>query len=415
MSTLIKHMINNKRVILWGTGNTAKTFYKKYCDKLLIYACTSNEKKINPIEHLNSLKPYELDPERDFIIICSIYYDEIRFQLMSIGAYEPNINFIHWNIFEKLFNAEISSKQLIIAIGQCEISEMCQTLNMLHHFKEKYVVIYYDEQKVCMHGNKCTLEETKECRNLLGKADYFMKPSVLNPQSIWSFQLLQQYLNKQCKTITVSLFTMDSYWPQDIAKGRSINKYYVAKNNLKLCAFVERDQVIERFVDQGLSTNEIMKLICKDNFFDSDVVKNNHNNCIKRARISDKISDIKMSDFISQSYKIIKLYCDRGHFNENSLKEYVRRILQYFGDHKSEEELINMDISCITQHVNELPIYPSTARILELEFVNKDTVYRECRYDGIRLVTFEEYMEAFITYCQKSRCVLQYSYWLSEK
>ncbi len=411
MNTLIKNVINNKRIVLWGTGNIAKGFYKKYHDKLPVYACTSNDRDIVPIESLNTIKPCEIEPQSDFIIICSVYYDEIRYQLMCMGGYEPNINFIKYDVFEKLYSAEINSKKVLIAVGQCEINEMCQTLNLLHHFKDKYAVFYFDEQRVCAHGNKCSLAETRECRNLLGKADYFIKPSALNPQSMRSFRSLQQYLNKQCQTITISLFTMDSYWPQDIAKERSINKYYVVKNNSKLCAFVERDRIIEKYIDEGYSTKEIMDLICKDDFFDCDVVKNNHSSCIKRARISDKISDIKMADFIAHNYNVMKLYCDRGHFNENLLKEYVKRILQLLDDDVSEKELLSMDVSCITQYVNELPIYPSTAKILELEFVNKDTLYRESRYDGIRLVTFEEYMEAFITYCQKSRSVLNYSYW----
>lgn len=411
MNTSVKNIIKNRRIVLWGTGNTAKEFYTRYHDQIPIYACTSNDKDIVPIESLQVIKPNEIEPRSDFIIICSAYYEEIRYQLMCINGYEPNINLMKYNIFAELYNAEINSKKIIIAVGQCEIGEICQVLNLLHYFQENYAVIFFDEQKVCAHGNKRSLAETKECMNILGQADYFIKPSALNPQSMRSFQLLEQYLNKQCQTITISLFTMDSYWPQDIAKERAINKYYVVKHNSKLCAFVERDQVIEKYVDEGYSTGQIMSLICKDDFFDYHVVKNNHSNCLKRARISDKISDIKIADFIVHNYNVIKLYCDRGHFNENLLKEYVRRILQFLDDNISEKELSSMDISCITKHVNELPIYPSAAKILELEFVNRDTLYRERRYDGIKLVTFEEYMEAFITYCQKSRSVLKYSFW----
>ena len=56
MNTLIKNIMENKRIILWGTGNTAKVFFKKYSDILPIYACTSNEKDIVPIAHLNAIK-----------------------------------------------------------------------------------------------------------------------------------------------------------------------------------------------------------------------------------------------------------------------------------------------------------------------------------------------------------------------
>ena len=81
MNTLIKNVINNKRIVLWGTGNIAKGFYKKYHDKLPVYACTSNDRDIVPIESLNTIKPCEIEPQSDFIIICSVYYDEIRYKL----------------------------------------------------------------------------------------------------------------------------------------------------------------------------------------------------------------------------------------------------------------------------------------------------------------------------------------------
>lgn len=204
---------------------------------------------------------------------------------------------------------------------------------------------------------------------------------------------------------------MDSYWAQDIAKDRSTNKYYVAKDGRKLGAYIERDQVIEEFIDKDYSVNKIMDLICREDFFDYHTVINNHKNCIKRAQIADRVADIKMFDFIAQNFNRIKLYCDRGHFNENLLREYVKRILLFLGERESEKELSEKDISGITQHVNELPIYPSTAKILGLEWVNKSTLYRQCRYDGIKLVTFTEYMESFIQYCQSAKEVLKYSFW----
>ena len=411
MHSFIENIIKNRRIILWGTGNTGKIFWEKFHDKFPIFACTSNEKDITPIKQLNTIKWKEINPDKDFIIICSIYYEERRYQLMCIDGFEPNINFIKYSIFEEIYEAGEKKKRIIVAVGQCEIAEMCRALNMLSCFKRRYAVLYFDEQRVCRHGNKYNLEETKECMRLIKYADYFIKPSALTPKIMENFLFLQKNLGGQCQLITVSLFNMDSYWAQDIAKDRSTNKYYVAKDGRKLGAYIERDQVIEEFIDKDYSVNKIMDLICREDFFDYHTVINNHKNCIKRAQIADRVADIKMFDFIAQNFNRIKLYCDRGHFNENLLREYVKRILLFLGERESEKELSEKDISGITQHVNELPIYPSTAKILGLEWVNKSTLYRQCRYDGIKLVTFTEYMESFIQYCQSAKEVLKYSFW----
>ncbi len=412
MKSSFVRKISQKRIILWGTGTIGHLFYENYKNKLDIVACTSNEKNIEPIERLKVISPVQIKPGQDFIIVCSSYYPEIRNQLMSEG-YEVGLDFIGYDSFEKLYEREIKEKKIIIAVGQCEIYEICQVLNMLNTFVEKYCIFYFDEQKVCCHGNNYDLAETKECLTFLQIADFFIKPSVLEPRVMNSFQFLRMYLNGQCESITISLFNMDSYWAQDIANQRAINKFYITKRNQKLCAYVEKDQVIEQLIDEGYSVNEILSMIKRDDFFDYNKVIENHHNCIKRAKITDRLSTIKMSEFVEKNYNLMKLYCDRGHFHENLLREYAKRVLQFFSDKESIKKLLNMDISCITQNVNELPIYPSTARILNLEWINENTLYRQRRYDGVRLVTFEEYMEAFIQYCKYAKEVLKYTQWSS--
>lgn len=414
MNTFLKHMIMDKRIILWGTGNTAQQFYDKYKEKLPIAACTGNDRDIVPIGSLKAVRPCDLNRETDFIIVCSIYYDEIRYQLMCSGGYEPYSNFIKYNIFGELYEAEEKQKKLIVAVGQCEINEICKVLNMLDSFKKKYALCYFDEQKVCMHGSRHNLEETKECLKLLRMADYFIKPSAISPQLMKNFSFLQEHMNDSGKVITVSLFNMDSYWAQDIFAERTINKYYMTKNGLKLSAYVERDRVIEKLLDEGYTTKEILHLICKEDFFEPDEILKNHRNCMKRAQIADRISDIKMADFVAENYRLVKLYCDRGHFNEKLLREYVRRIIELLGESESQKELAEKKIGIITQHVNELPIYPSAARILDLQWVDHNTLYRQKLYNGIRLVTFVEYMEWFINYCQCAREVLKYCFWPSD-
>lgn len=406
----LKDILESKRIIIWGAGNTAKNFCERYREQVPCYALTSNDKDIVSINGIKTIRPCEINPQTDFIIVCSIYYDEIRYQILCLWGERSDIYFMRWDIFEKLYESEMQGKKLIVAVGQCEILHICNALDLIKSIRDKYSIIYFDEQKVCAHGNKCNLAETRECLKLLWKADYFIKPSVLSPQPMKNFKFLQEHTSSRCKTITVALFNGDSYFPQDIAKEREeFNKYYVVKRNAKLRAFVEKDQIIEKYIDEGYSVREIMDRILRDDVFDYDEVINNHNNCIKRARIADKVSDIKMADFMYEKYNVMKLYCDRGHFSENLLKEYVIRLLQFLDENIDEVQF--MEFSKLFENVNEFPIYPCTAKILELEFINRDTLYREYRYDGIRLVTFEEYMEAFIRYCKSGKETLKYSYW----
>lgn len=402
--------IRNRNIILWGTGNTANQFYLKYKDILPIYACTSNEMDIKPIPGLKAIPWTEIDVESDFIIICSIYYKEIRDQLL---LFKEGVKFIDWKLFNALYEKCYCKKKLIVAVGQCEIREICQVLDKLQSFREKYSIIYYNEREVCSHGDRLNVIEAKDCLKSLTFSDYFMKPSAISPRAMNGFNHLQKALNKEGITITVSLFHFDSYWPQDIAKERSINKYYMTEKDKKLAAYIERDQMIERFVDDGLTVSQIMGKITKKDFFQSEEVLGNHDRTIKRVWIADKLSDIKILDFIEVSYSNLKLFCDRGHFNECLLREYVKRVLLYFQSNEGARELESLCVNNMFAELNELPIYPSTAIILGLEWVNRETLYRQRRYDGVRLLTFEEYMESLIQYCYLMKKAKEVCYFLN--
>ena len=405
----LKKFIEGKSIILYGTGNTGKEFYDKYKAVLNIVGCTCSEKNFNPIDSLTPISCNDMDKENTLLIICSIYYDEIRKNLILSG-WSQNVNFIRWDIFDKLYQAEENERQIIVAVGQCEIREMCEVFEKIKSFMQKYEVFYFDERKVCSHGDKFDLIENYDCCFILEKAHLFIRPSVMTPKSVCGFDYLQQKINIFCKVIKISLFIFDSYWPQDIAKEREINKYYLIKPNTKLSAFVENDRIITSMLDEGLSNVQIKETIIKDNFFEKQVVLDNHKLTLKRIRLSDKISDIKIYDYVEQNYNHKKLFCDRGHFNENMLRKYVKNILIYLNATDCINELSTIKISNIFLKVNELPIYPSTSKILGLEWIDKNTLYRMNINNAIKKVTFDEYIDIMLEYYSLSKKIVNMCY-----
>lgn len=405
----IDHMIHSKRIVIYGTGNTGKEFYNKFKNKLPIYACTSSEENPQSIENMKVISYREIDKGKDFLVICSVSYQQIKKKLLLDG-YELYNDFCRSNIFEGLYSAQSQNKRIVIGVGQCEIREICETLSQINQFSQNFEVFYFDERKVCGHGDKFELTEYWECQPLLNMADYLLKPSVFNSDAVEGFGKLLQWLRQECQIINVSLFDFDSYWPQDIASRRELSKYYIVKPGTKINAFANRDQCIERFVDEKYSVKQIIDKIVSLDFFDKDIVIKNHLRSIKRAKLTDRTADIKVSEFIENQYNVCKLYCDRGHFNEVLLKEYVKEILVKLNHGKGIEELRDLSLNVMFQRINELPIYPCTAHILKLEWITEDTKYRMVAYDDIKLVTFNEYMERLIQYYIHAKQTLQNCY-----
>ena len=137
----LNKFLGNKSIVIYGTGNTGKEFYDKYKDVLNIVGCTCSEKNINPIDRLTPISCNDMDKENTLLIICSIYYDEIRKNLILSG-WSQNVNFIRWDIFDKLYQAEENERQIIVAVGQCEIREMCEVFEKIKSFMQKYEVFY---------------------------------------------------------------------------------------------------------------------------------------------------------------------------------------------------------------------------------------------------------------------------------
>lgn len=405
----IEKLICGKKIVIYGNGNTGKEFYNKYKDILDIEGCTCSDREIIPIPGLKAVRCHEIDKGNCLIIICSIFYEEIRKKLIMLD-FKQNIDFVRWDIFELLFQINTNNKQLVVAVGQCEIREICTVFNRIQSFKNKYEIIYFDERKVCNHGDKFDILECYDCMFVLGKADIFIRPSVMAPKSTESFGYLQDRTNRKCKTIKVSLFIFDSYWPQDIANDREISKYYMIRPNTKLAAFVESERVIESMLDAGKSNDQIKKEILKEDFFDNELVIGNHQTALKRIRIADKLSDIKIYDYVEKNYNKIKLFCDRGHFSENMLDEYVKRIFAYLNEDACVQELNQIDISDIMEKVNELPIYPSTAKILNLHWIDRNTIYRMNINNKIKKVTIDEYIETMLEYYSEVRKLVKLYY-----
>lgn len=131
---------------------------------------------------------------------------------------------------------------------------------------------------------------------------------------------------------------------------------------------------------------------------------------LKGIKWLDKISDIKIYDYVEQNYNHKKLFCDRGHFNENMLRKYVKNILIYLNATDCINELSTIKISNIFLKVNELPIYPSTSKILGLEWIDKNTLYRMNINNAIKKVTFDEYIDIMLEYYSLSKKIVNMCY-----
>ncbi len=403
--------LKHKRIVIWGTGNTGHAFYQEYRDKISLSVCTSSEENPKPIAGMEVVEYRDLDKNKDFIVICSIYYETIMRRLFADG-WMPGRDYLRSDLFNAEYEAA-NGKKLIVTIGRCHIWRISSVLNCLSQFREKYTIVHFDQPKVCMSENEFHYMESAECMEMLANADILLRPATVMLKLNHDYEYLQNKLPEKGRVIAISLPVFGSYWPQDTGKERQMAKWYVSPYGKNLKAFGEKDNVIEKLIESGKSKREIIDIISDADYFDREQVLQNHSQTMTRAYFWDRIADIKIADFIEENYQTIKLYCDRGHLHYNLLKEYVRRFLTALQEEECIEQCEKIDWEAFETGLSaptDSLIYPSTAKILGLGFVNENTLYRFQLADQTKFVTFREGLEMQTEYYMRARKLLEMCY-----
>lgn len=404
-------MIQNKRIVIWGTGNTGKDFYKRYKEWMALHICTDSNEEATPIEGTELVKYEELDKNKDFIIVCSIYHEEIERRLY-IDGWRFGTHYMTSNLFEAKMETEQGNKKLLVSIGRCHIGRIAGILNSIPEFNKNYKVVHFSQLKVCTSEEEFDYKKLIECMEILKFADILLRPASVTANGTKDYAYLEQMLPSKCRVIRVPLPMFGSYWPQDKGSERSTAKWYIPPYKKVLKSFSERDYVIEELLESGKSKKEIIDIISDEDLFDKEKVCVNHDRVMRSAYFWDRLADIKIADFIEENYKIKKLYCDRGHIHQNLLKEYIKRILISLDETKSLdavecEELYKMPDLSFSQ---ESLIYPSTVKALELKFMDDEPLFRFQLADGSKMVTFSEGLEMQIEYYMRARSLLERCY-----
>lgn len=404
----------HRRLIIWGTGNTGKAFYQKYKNIFSLNVCTSSEEQTEPIEDLKVIHFEDLDKSNDFIIICSIYYEEIERKLF-LNNWIFGENYITSAFFETKYETEYLGKQLLVSIGRCKIYQISKTLKMIPGFREKYAVIHFDQPNVCASEKGYDFHKVKQCMEMLKSADILFRPTTITARLIADYENFKKKASAECREISVSLPLFGSYWPQDKGRERDVAKWYISPFGKNLKAYCERDYILEELIEEGKSKREIIESLSDINFVDKEKVLFNHHETLERAYFWDRISEIKITDYIEDNYQNKKLFCDRGHFSNSLLEEYVKRILRYLGETECLEALNSICFENLVEESGILPaseslIYPGTANVLDLKFVNEHAKYRFQLTDQTKLVTFREGLEMQIEYYMKARALLKLCY-----
>lgn len=401
IKSLVRERLSGRRIILFGAGEIAEEFYEQYGASLNISHCVSNyQKEWGEAAFLGKLdvRKYVRSEiqENDYIIVCGpLAFRNIELQLIA-----DNMRMYEDYVESHIAGAVIENKKIALFYGQCILRDIYECLIQVPAFTDEYTSVFTQTVKHQATVMNRLLHHMKDISDL-----YVYTPKILDLDSIYALSLDE--LPDDCQVVSVSNLVVSVYWPQIDTNIHHYNDWYLYPYNIKRSMdfyhtlYRQEDCNIIRMLQEGKTVREIVDALSSEDFYTEKEVLRHKNVSIKLVGIAENKVDVKILDFIKDTYQKEMLYQNFIHPNKSIIWEYVSRLLNKIGI--SSQEVENLK-ECAPKHVHQggdVPIYPSVAKHLQLEFIHEDTQYEIMTGNGIVNMNFKEYTAHFAEYTQK--------------
>lgn len=392
---LIQYNLQSKNIIIMGVGTSAKQFYMQYRDKCKIKKCVSTLSNppmylIDEDEGLKVIRwaDYQKD-KNDFLIVCEVPYGRIENLLTACGMVLFE-DYVEYMIADFL----LSGKKLALFAGNCQLVTVFDFMKEISVFRNEYYMLRFSTH---YWASRWSLKVVSVLKNM---CDLYV--CMNHEEDDWMYFKTNE-LPETCRILTVPYVPMRIYWPQmSVSEGNFFLKN--PKTN-QHGPFEMADKNINRMLHEGKSYDEIIQTLSNENFYSYSEANEMLEKSFNALEEIEWNCDVKLLSYIKNNYTKELLYRDMLHMQPILVCEVVKQILQCL--ELDINELIEIkerqqDIAVwekYQSHCTEVPIYPSVAKALGLEWVNKDTKYDVTFYNGIRKLTFEEYIREYYDMC----------------
>lgn len=406
IKALVKQRLSKRRIILFGAGVIAEGFYEEYKDILNISHCVSNIKKEWGKEmFLEKLDVKKFDKKEiqdgDYIIVCGpIAFRTIEQQLVREGfrMYE---DFVESQIASAIFQ----DKKIALFYGQCVLRDLYQCIIQIPAFNEEYVSIWTQSLKDQAVITNRVLFYTKEICDL-----YVYTPKLLDHDNIYF--LSPDELPEDCQIVSLSNLVVSLYWPQ-MEKVTSFNEWYMhpyhVRRNMDFYHTLYRkaDSNINKMVLEGRPTAQIVGELSDEEYYSKKQAEGNKKRSLKLIDIAEKNIDITVGDYIRENYCTTMIYQNYIHPNKCIIWEYIRRFLDKIKISVPDLSQLEEEAPEHVHQGGEVPIYPSVAKHLHLDFIDDTTKYEILTGKGSVYMTFAEYVEHYAEYTKKAMEIMR--------
>lgn len=381
-------------IVLFGAGEYAKQLYRDFGADYHIAGCVTNDpkeqvfevdgKEICPIYRVEEgLKQAK---QGAFLICASANPVKMEEQLWRLG-YVPGKDFCNSDIFRML----VSDKKIAVCYGVCYMRSVYNCLKKSSGFSEDYQIFYslsYLERSAF---------DDFFLKFIIGICDLYFYHATFSPVERMKQEELLRFLPTGVKKVSIPVIGSSAYYPQAGARNQWGNPYGIVSSQTNWGSFLSVDHNINRMLEEGRPADEIVETLMNDEYYSASWLEENYKKEMIGIQVSESMADITVSDFLRDNRGKKRLFLNESHISNEVILELARRILNHLGyaDDLPEEEILLMQLV----NTSEVPLYPSVIRGLNLTVYEENDTYRLFTFQGMKAVTFEEYLRLYCDYC----------------
>lgn len=369
--------LKNKRVVVYGTGiNAVKCVSFLERNGVEIEYILDGKAGIGRFENYSVCEPNSENLNGNYIVVASAFetYPIIKKKLQELQEF---VNYIYYGWIDK---------KMVFLHGNCHMDVIEGFLNSSDKFIKEYAV--YPTPRIC------TREKLNE--EVLKYMDVWIHEDIRSNNSFgyqFSDEHIGNYIEKDTKEIIMPhLYNLGAgFFPH--AKERNDKNTALLNGAYENGMFPFKDSIIDKCLAENMSVEKICKYVMEDNILPKEYVLNNFDKYIEKIRQREESWDIKILEFILDSYKKQKLFYDIGHPTNYILKKISIEILKCLGifDNKIKTN-IKLDY-------HEVPIYPWIRKVLKMEWDEEYIRIDDKAIKCMDTMSVEEYVREYIWWC----------------
>lgn len=315
------------------------------------------------------------DGEGDFFLRRGLNYPEDWIDSFALQYYLKRYHRFEWQ----------DAKKLLIAYGNCHMHDYYDCLNTDTTFVAAYDSEYFKYMEY-PRWKENRLEIVLSC------CDCFL---YIRESFDQRFRNCMEFVRRNhlpCQCIGISPYSFCGYFPQANPHIQQVSEFDIVQEVFN--SFHREDIVINRLIHEQQKTDDEICALCMGEPFSDEAIRKNSMVAFAQIRMMDRVSDVKIYDYVLENYQRIRLFKDPVHLSDELILYITEQIMELL----SIEKKASVPAERNTVHYfTVMPVYPQVAKVLGLSWGQKEKTGLRLQ-EGMLNVTFEEYIRRYLQF-----------------